>query len=68
MACERKKRTGSCNHFQCPYPESNGGMECVEVIENYCEIGENCNDQCEYSWKSSEKEKVDKAYDNYLSI
>lgn len=64
MACERRKRTGSCGHPQCPFP-NHSGYECVDIAGKYCEVGENCNDQCEYSWPSEKLEEANAAFDGF---
>lgn len=53
MACERRKRTGRCSHYQCPYSdETDHGYECVEIMGDFCEAGENCIAECNYSYKA----------------
>ena len=62
MACWEKERTGSCDHFQCPYPsETEHGFECIELIECYCEIGLDCLEKCPYSYTKEDEAKVDAA-------
>lgn len=38
-----------CHHSQCPFPEQSG-YNCVEIVGGYCEIGQNCVKQCQFSY------------------
>lgn len=55
MACERKKQQGHCNHFQCQYPEASG-YECVDIMGDYCEVGEGCINDCKFSFIEGDTE------------
>lgn len=69
MACEKRETTGSCGHYQCPYPEENGtfGITCVEVIEDFCELGSGCFPGCEFSWPENDETTMDKAVAAYTA-
>lgn len=57
MACIKKEREGHCEHNQCLYPNFSG-LECVEIIDDFCENGADCSKECPYSYdRGSEKEK-----------
>lgn len=60
MACERRERTGSCGHYQCPF-EAESGYQCVDVIAGFCEIGEGCVQRCPYAWKDGDIKTTRKA-------
>ncbi len=64
MSCIRKDRTGSCDHFQCPYSQISG-YECVDVAGIYCEVGLNCVKQCAYSFTEDEQKEASKAFDDF---
>jgi len=62
MACEKRQRTGSCMHFQCPFSElTTHGYECVEVVDGYCEVGDGCYPGCNFSWDEDDDEKTEAA-------
>lgn len=61
MACSKRERTGFCTHSQCPFPEQSG-YECIEIIDNFCEIGEGCVVECEHSYTQAESEKAIAAF------
>lgn len=60
MACTKRERTGSCGHTQCPHPIQSG-LECVEVVGVFCEMGEDCVPECPYSWKKSDHKAAKRA-------
>jgi len=65
MACETRKKTGSCSHSQCQYPDQSG-YDCVEILTaddcieagidqkfaGTCEAGDNCVKECPYSYQT----------------
>lgn len=51
-----------CLHAQCPYPQESG-YDCVEVVAGYCEIGENCVKQCQFSYKKNKTQFAIKAFE-----
>lgn len=56
MACSIREATGTCKHFQCPYPTLSG-YNCVELIGSFCEIGEGCEGlkaNCPYAWRNND--------------
>lgn len=53
MTCLQRKGMGTCNHYQCPHENI-----CVDVIGGYCDIGEDCLPECEYSYPPIEREKA----------
>jgi hypothetical protein len=59
MSCERRNNTGKCVHFQCPFANLSG-YECVELASQngklYCEIGNGCVPECEYSYPDGTEE------------
>lgn len=56
-----KDKGDSMTKFICPYEgETEHGYKSVEIIEDCCEVGENCLEQCEYSYESA-SEKAHKA-------
>lgn len=62
MACEKRTKTGSCGHFQCPYAnETEHGYDCVDVREGFCELGEDCLAKCPHSWRGSDTATQEKA-------
>ena len=64
MACERRMREGHCVHFQCPYSdETEMGYECVEVQGGFCEVGLNCLEKCDHSFKEDQEETANAAFD-----
>ena len=59
MACEKRQRTGTCSHHQCPAPTlTEYGYECVDTFAGYCEVGLNCIPQCKYSFTDAEVDNV----------
>ena len=49
--CIRKQKVGYCGHPQCPHPDkTEHGYECVDIVDNYCEVGEDCVPECPYSF------------------
>lgn len=66
MSCEKKNRTGSCSHFQCPFPAlTHHGYECVGIFEGFCEVGAGCLKQCTFSYEEGDpvaKEAMDRAF------
>lgn len=60
MACTQRERTGICKHTQCPHPIKTG-LDCVEVVGMFCEIGEDCAPDCPYSWKKSDHRSARRA-------
>jgi len=51
MACDKRKETGHCGHYQCPYPGYTAhGYECVDIFGKQCEIGDGCLSFCEFSY------------------
>jgi hypothetical protein len=60
MACEKRIRSGSCSHFQCPYPEESG-INCVEIFGDCCEVGLDCFGDCEYSYTEGETERIERS-------
>ena len=54
MACEFREMTGTCGHSQCPVPEQSG-YECIDIVQGFCEVGEDCVKDCPYSWSSMNK-------------
>lgn len=64
MACIRKENTGKCYHFQCEY-SAESGVECVDIVQGFCEIGDGCVPECFFSWRKTDKEtqvRADKAF------
>ncbi|MFA5376403.1 MAG: hypothetical protein WC455_11720 [Dehalococcoidia bacterium] len=57
MACAKRERTGSCGHYQCPFPAVSG-YECVDIFCGYCEVGEGCVDKCEWSCEAVDSDKA----------
>ena len=57
MACIAKERTGTCQHTQCAFPHITD-IECVDVVEKYCENGKDCVPECKYSFTKEETEKA----------
>lgn len=53
MACELRERTGKCRHSQCPFPYESG-FNCVEIVGGFCEIGEDCVERCDFSWRGTD--------------
>lgn len=75
MACQRKERTGSCEHHQCPFStETTHGYECIDLFAEeindkqvtFCEVGDNCLEKCPYSWKKGDGSDVDKAAKKFM--
>ncbi len=59
MACQTREKTGTCSHHQCQFSDqTREGYECVDVIDNFCEIGLNCVKECPYSYEQDEETKV----------
>ena len=51
MACEKRRRTGSCSHHQCEFKDqTEDGYQCVSVIGGFCEMGEDCIKECSHSF------------------
>ncbi len=48
----------------CPYPAVSG-LEDIEQVNGYCEVGCECYRQCSYSWNSDEEQKVNKIFENF---
>ncbi len=61
MGCIRREREGYCFHHQCPYPDRTG-VECVDVRAGFCELGDRCIDDCEYSFDRLLRDKALKAF------
>jgi hypothetical protein len=69
MPCIRRKRDGHCSHYQCPYVEATG-LDCVDVVGDWCEAGEGCILECDYSWPADDTattEKADRAFEQYFT-
>jgi hypothetical protein len=64
MACDLRERTGMCRHQQCPHPDQSG-YNCIEIAEGYCECGDGCVPECDYSWPESDKSKSFKAWEAF---
>lgn len=59
MACDRRIAIGTCDHYQCPYKDqTTHGYECVDVIEEFCECGDGCIEECPYSFAPEFQEYV----------
>jgi hypothetical protein len=66
MACPKKESTGSCGHYQCPYSDKTAhGYECVDILTTdigaFCEVGEGCYSECQFSFKKDDGSTADKA-------
>lgn len=62
MACSKRERTGCCKHYQCPHSDkTDHGYDCVEVVGDFCEVGEGCYQPCELSWAADDTETAAKA-------
>ena len=60
MACEKRERTGSCSHYQCPYADDTPhGYECVEIFPGEgCEAScQECPDRCERKARADREPK-----------
>lgn len=64
MSCEKRMRTGSCGHQQCPHPNASG-YQCVTIVAGYCEVGQGCVEKCDFSWKDDDKETTYKAIEAF---
>ena len=63
MACDQRKVLGYCNHYQCPYSDQTRlGYECVDIIEDFCECGDGCIPECEYSFDPAWQNEVTKQF------
>lgn len=52
MAYIQKEREGYCSHSQCPFPvKTTHGYECIDISGGFCEIGDDCLPEREFSWK-----------------
>ena len=60
MACIKREQYGHCAHTQCPFPDESG-VECVDVVKNFCEIGDGCITACQWSWDPNDTEKTAQA-------
>jgi len=68
MGCDKRERGEPCPHSICPYPDmTDHGYECVDIIEGFCEVGEDCYPECEFSWQSGTK-RADEAFLAFLSF
>lgn len=54
MPCSLRQQRGTCDHFQCVFPDQSG-HRCLSVVDHRCVIGEDCVEQCAYSWESGRK-------------
>lgn len=65
MACERRQRTGSCGHFQCPHA-AESGWECVDVAwtrdRGFCEVGLYCVEACALTYYGDDEPAAEAAW------
>jgi hypothetical protein len=50
MACIKREKNGVCSHTQCHFSDLSG-YECVDIADGFCENGENCLEECPFSFK-----------------
>jgi len=55
MACIKREKHGTCSHSICPFSDLSG-YECVDIADEFCENGENCLEECPFSFKSKTPE------------
>lgn len=72
MGCPAKERNGKCNHHQCPHPnETSHAYECVDIVNGFCEVGDDCLPKCSFSWPSDDIKRcnaAEKAFNEYIKI
>jgi hypothetical protein len=60
MTCQRRIKTGECNHHQCTNPDS--GFQCVLISSVYCDAGNVCKaTACKFKWTESSREAAETA-------
>lgn len=63
MACTKKRLTGQCSHYPCPFTEYFYETDkCVDVrwdgVTGYCEHGQSCLTVCPHSWQPGTEKAV----------
>ena len=62
MACDKRKQTGICGHYQCPYSGlTDHGYECLGIFGHFCEEGLDCISECSFSWTEKDRPRVEAA-------
>jgi hypothetical protein len=60
MTCQRRIKTGECNHHQCT--NSSSGFQCVLISSVYCDAGNVCKaTACKFKWTESSRETAETA-------